>query len=60
MENILAINEAAVEEIKEEKDRCRASAMKSLEDLQKLLNGSNDNHSEEKIATAVLESAAQV
>ena len=60
MESILALNEAAVEEIKEERKKCRALAMKSLEDLQKLLNGSDDKHSEEKTATAVLESVAQV
>ena len=54
MENRLAITEAALKEVKEETKACRSAALRSLQDLQELLNGSSEETSEEKKAAAAI------
>lgn len=51
--------EAQVIEIKQEKKACKVKTLKNLDKLYRLLNGSDEENSEEK-AVAVPEPAAQV
>lgn len=60
MQKKLALNEAVVQEIKEEKEICRSKALQSFKDLEKLLNGSNEQDSEEREAAEALKTVAQV
>ena len=58
MQNIETM-EAQVVELKQEKKACKVKTLRNLDELYKLLNGSDEENSEEK-AVAAPEPAAQV
>ncbi len=58
MKNTLKLHEAEVEEVKEEKQRCKSATLENLANLYKLLNGSVKENSEEE--AAAVETVAQV
>ncbi len=58
MKNTLDLHEAEVEEVKEEKQRCKTATLKNLANLYRLLNGRDQENSEEE--AAAIETVAQV
>lgn len=57
MQDILKLQEAEVQELKDEQKKCRSATMKTLTDFHKLLNGNTVENSEE--GAAAIETVAQ-